>query len=182
MVGDIQFADGTTRPLASLYAERPAALVFLRHLGCVFCRRLASQLRRHPSWNVCLVALADQPAAARFVEEMAIPFPMVCDPKARLYDHFGMLRATVGGLIGPRVVKEAMAGMFQGFAVGKLAGDPWRLGGAVVFAPDGSIAWSHRSRDAADNPQLADLARALGEAEPGRNDGEGLDRAAANPR
>jgi hypothetical protein len=148
----------------------------------VFCRRLASQLRRYPGWNVCLVVMAEPAAAARFASEMALPFPVACDPKARLYDHFGMRRATVGGLIGPRVVREAVSGISQGFAVGRVMGDPWRLGGAVVFGTDGSIVWSHRSRDAADNPSLPDIARALGEPEPGRVDSEGLDRAAAKPR
>lgn len=180
-MGELLFSDGARRPLQPLYADRPLALVFLRHLGCVFCRRMASQLVRRPDWNVCLVTMSEPVQAARFASELAIPFPIICDPGCRLYDHFGFRRAQLGGLIGPRVVREVLAGMGQGMRMGRPVGDPWRLGGAVVFDTDGTAAWVYRSKDAADNPPLDAIEAALGERAPGREDGEGVDRGVQGP-
>lgn len=161
--GDLTFADGTTGPLSRLYAERPLGLVFLRHLGCVFCRRMVSLLSRRPDWNVCLVLMAEPETAQRFLESLDVPFPAVCDPQARLYDKMGLGVANLRGIFSPRVVREGFAAWGEGHRAGRPVGDPWRLGGAFVIATDGSIAWSYRSKDAADNPPIEGLGSALGE-------------------
>ena len=43
----LQDADGRPVRLGALWADAPAALVFLRHYGCVFCREHVAQLRDH---------------------------------------------------------------------------------------------------------------------------------------
>jgi hypothetical protein len=42
----VQELDGGWVELGSLWTERPAAIVWLRHYGCFFCREQAAQLRK----------------------------------------------------------------------------------------------------------------------------------------
>ena len=74
--------------LYSLAAERPVALVFLRHLGCIFCRRASRDSTRCPARRERRVrhdvgAEASPPASETW---MRSPHVFLSDPERRLYE------------------------------------------------------------------------------------------------
>ena len=145
--------DGETVSLHGLAAQRPIALVFLRHLGCVFCREQVATLRdAMPEENVAFVSMSEPKQAARFRIWMKSPHPFLCDPPQRLYREFGLQRASLGGLIGPRVAVRGFEAYRAGFRGGRVQGDGWQLGGTFVMEETGQVSAAFPAIDAGDHP------------------------------
>jgi hypothetical protein len=82
----------------------------------------------------------------------------VSDPKARLYEAFGLERGSLRQLFGPAVMKRGIeAGIFGGHGIGLLAGDGTRMPG-VFLVHRGEVLRSFVHRDAGERPSYADLA------------------------
>jgi hypothetical protein len=158
---EIVLSTGERAPLPSLWAERALALVFLRHFGCVFCRRYVSQFRPFSGENVVFVCQEGPEEAERFKRRMRSPHRFVCDPEARLYEAFGLGRGTVGQMLNLRTLAQGAVATLQGHGFAPPSSDPWRMPGVFVVSPNGELAWSHRSRDAADNPPVSKVLAAL---------------------
>ncbi len=93
---------------------------------------------------------------------MRSPHRFVCDPEARLYEQFGLARGTTKQMFSGRVFAAGVVATLEGHRVGRPIGDPWRMPGVFVLAPeDGEVVWAHRSRDASDNPPVSEIGRAL---------------------
>lgn len=93
---------------------------------------------------------------------MEIDLPLLADEDRRTYKLAGAKVAGVGELLGARVVaKGVRASLRSGVVQGRIIGDAAQLGGAMVVASDGSVAWSHMSNDAADNATPAQIFAAL---------------------
>ena len=95
-----------------------------------------------------------EPETARdFRREQGIDRDLLVDRDRRSYEAAGAKLAVFSELLGPRLMwrrlKRARAvGVSQGKTIGRLA----QAGSVLLFAPDGSISWSHMSRDAGDIP------------------------------
>ena len=104
-----------------------------------------------------------EPENARdFRREQGIDLDLLVDPDRRSYKAAGAKLAVFSELFGlPRLMwrglKRARA---VGVSQGKTIGHPAQAGGVLVVAPDGSIPWSHMSRDAGDIPSNDDVLRA----------------------
>ncbi len=104
------------------------------------------------------MGLTGVPEAQQFRAELKLSQPLICDPQAKLYDHFGLKRAKLGQVLNPSVFQRGMQAAKAGHKVGtKPIGDPWRLAGTFVIDRQGRVAWSHRSRHAADNASLESI-------------------------
>jgi hypothetical protein len=159
----VLLADGTTVPLASLYSQGPIALVFLRHFGCIFCRRFVSKLKRATCLRIVLVGMADPAETQRFAATFGVKNTFICDPSRELYRQFGLERGRLSQVVGPKVWKSALGA--ARFGVGKVVGDPLQLSGAFVINTCGEIIWSKRAHAAGDDPTLPELCDALLSAE-----------------
>ena len=87
---------------------------------------------------------------------------LLVDPDREAYRLAGTKVATMTELIGPRSVlrgikRSATTGMMQG----TVKGHPAQLGGVLVVAKGGAVAWSHLADDASDNPPNADVLAAV---------------------
>ena len=154
--------DGETVPLYGLAEARPVALVFLRHLGCIFCREQVATLRdAMPEQNVAFVCMADPKLTARFRAWMKSPHVFLCDPAQKLYRALGLQRASLGSLIGPRVIAQGYSALRQGHRGGIVVGDGWQLGGTFVMQRQGGISAAFPAIDAGDHPSPEALRRAL---------------------
>ena len=90
--------------------------------------------------------------AQRFRRRQGIGLRVLADEQRISYRAAGAKIATVGELLGPGVVaKGVMTSLRTGRMQGRTIGHPAQLGGAMVIAPGGEIAWSHMSEDASDN-------------------------------
>lgn len=87
---------------------------------------------------------------------------MLADEDRRSYAAAGAKVATLGELLGPKMVAKGLAATRRdGVHQGKTVGHPGQLGGAMVIRPDGSVAWAHMAQDASDNATPEEILTAL---------------------
>jgi peroxiredoxin len=115
--------------------------------------------------QLVLIGQATPRHAAHFRRRFGIELPVLADEKRASYAAAGAKVANLGELLGPRVVaKGLLASARTGVVQGRTIGHPAQLGGTMLVRADGSVAWTHMSRDASDNAsveQLLDAVRAL---------------------
>ena len=161
----VQGGAGAGRTLAELSADRPVLLVFLRHLGCTFCREaladLASARARLDAAGVriVLVHMGDDAGLATLVAKYGVgEAGRIADPGKSLYRAAELGRGNLAQLFGVRMwLRGLEAGVFAGHGVGKLAGDGFQMPGALVLR-QGRIVRAYRHQDAADRPDYCTLA------------------------
>ncbi len=159
---DIELASGRRCKLGDLCAEGPLALVFLRHLGCIFCREHVGRLAREaPHDRIHLVAMADPDLAREFLRRHPTPHSMVCDPQRRLFEAFGLERGTLGQLAGPKVWARGAKAFAAGYRQGRTLGDPAQLPGAFILDGSGRVVWSHLAKHAGDTAEPSVLSAML---------------------
>lgn len=155
--------DRTYVALYELAAQRPVALVFLRHLGCIFCREQVATLRDAlPNANIAFVTMSEPKLASRFRAWMRSPHPFLCDPERRLYEAFGVGRTTAGKFFSSTVVRHALKAYRDGHRNSLNFDDQLQLGGTYVMDRDGTITAAFPADDAGDYPSPEVLQNALG--------------------
>ena len=97
---------------------------------------------------------------------------VLVDPDREAYKLAGTKVGTMSELLGPRSVmsgikRAATSRMVQG----PTQGHPAQLGGVLVVAPGGAVAWSHLADNAADNPPNEEVLAAVKEARAGADNG-----------
>ena len=145
----------------------PVLLVFLRHLGCTFCRETLADLREQRArieadgTRIVLVHMNPPEVAAKFFAGYGLgDLEHVSDPEKRLYRAMELARGSIGQLFGPRLwVRGVGAGLLRRHFVGGLAGDGLQMPGAFVLR-DGRVVRAFRHADASDRPDYCALAAA----------------------
>jgi hypothetical protein len=80
------------------------------------------------------------------------PGTILVDPARESYDAAGAKIATMGELLGPRVMlKGTTSALPTGLLQTTTKGHAAQLGGVVIVAPDGSVPYAHLADEAADN-------------------------------
>lgn len=153
----VQMSTGERRCLRDFYAERPLALLFLRHFGCIFCRQMVAQVRSKPNMNVVFVGLGTPEEATAFAEEFRVEAPIVCDPDRELYRKFDLSDGNLYQILGPQVMLRAVAALRQGHMNIRPKQPPGQLAGAFVIQPGGQVSWEYRATNAGDNPSVATI-------------------------
>ena len=151
--------------LKSLSERQPVLLVFLRHLGCIFCletvKRLAVQKLSPVDRGVTVVLVTMSPAerAAAFLEENHLAdCSIVSDPSRRLYRAFGIGRGTLAQLLGPRVWLGGVKALLRtGRLGGKLEGDGFQMPGLALIHR-GRLVKTYRYQTVADQINPAEFA------------------------
>jgi len=145
--------------------DRTLVLVFLRHFGCTFTRRLLRELEQ-------VKAEADRHGARLVLVHMLQPggennylggrdhIARIADPMCELYRAFGLGKGGFLELFGPRVWLPAISALIRGCGMGHLAGDGLQLPGAFLFQR-GEIIAAQRARSQADLPDLPALFEGL---------------------
>lgn len=154
--------------LRELADKSPTLVVFLRHLGCPFCREtlagLGNARKSIEARGVAIVLVHMSPPgkAADFLAKFGLdqPEPVwhVSDPARRLYAAFELSRATLGRMLGPRE-------LIRGFKVAVIdrrlwalpVGDSRQLGGAILYHRR-RIIKAFRSERTSDRIDCADVA------------------------
>ena len=103
------------------------------------------------------------PAMAKaFAEHAGLPpsVTLVTDPSLKSYVEAGLKRSALLTL-GPRGWLPYLKTIRKGFRQGRVAGDPWQQGGAVVMAPSGEVLYRFVSTMPADLPSPSALLGSL---------------------
>lgn len=142
----------------------PVLLVFLRHMGCTFCREALSDLaaRRkdieREGARLVLVHMSEEEDAAPFFARYGLQdVQRISDPQRTLYRAFGLPRGRFGDVLGPKVWwRGFQAGLLGGHGVGRLMGDGFQMPGVFLLF-HGEIVRSYRHQSAADRPDYLAL-------------------------
>lgn len=96
--------------------------------------------------------------AAQFRRRQGVQLPVLADEERVSYRAAGAKVAGFTDLWAPKVIaKGALTSARHGIIQGRTIGDAAQLGGAIVVRPDGLVAWSHLSADAADEASPAEI-------------------------
>lgn len=150
--------------LASLVAERPVFLVFLRHFGCTFCREAVAEISEKRS------TIEAQGAALAFVhlgtEEKAqwffkpyglLDVPRFSDPQGQLYQAFGLVRAELRQYLNFESMRRLIRAGLEGHFAFYPQGDIQRMPG-VFLLERGEIRRAFRHKLISDRPDYLALA------------------------
>ena len=152
---------GETQELADFYKAKPLVLVFLRHLGCMFCREQIARLRSFGDLNIVLVSLGRIQEVADFKVKMEIPQVVISDPNKLLYEAFGLRRGSIKQIVNPTIARRSIGAFRSGNRPGVLKHDPWMMAGVFRVEPDGDVSYSHYASDISDNLSGEEIANLL---------------------
>jgi peroxiredoxin len=146
---------GTT--LAELSANRPLLLIFLRHLGCTFCREALADAREQrkavaaTGTQLAFVHMGDEQQGTELFSRYGLSdVPRVSDPEAKLYKAFRLKRGRLRQVMGPRVwVRGFESFIKNGHPVGFPIGDTLQMPG-VFLIQGGHILRSYFHQTSAD--------------------------------
>lgn len=158
-----QAQTSTGESLLALSESQPRLVVFLRHLGCTFCREALADLAERRSsieaegTGIVLVHMAPDEMAEAFLKGYGLEgLPRVSDPEKVLYASFGLRRGSPLQLFGPKVWWRGFVATLGGHKVGKLVGDGFQMPG-VFLVRDGKVDRAFRHETAGDRPDYLDL-------------------------
>jgi peroxiredoxin len=156
--------------LGETWAERPVALVFLRHFGCSFCREhvadLSAERERIEAAGGDLVAIGmGTPAhAADFRAESNLGFSLLVAEDTSVHEEAGLTNGSWMRVLGPRAWPGIVRATRKGHRAKLTGADMSQLGGTFVVDTDGALLWEHRARDSADNAGVDEIVAALARA------------------
>jgi hypothetical protein len=139
-------------------------VVFLRHLGCSFCRETLADIARDRDEierlgsGIVLVHLGDEVSAGRSLAQHGLEdLPRISDPCSHLYRQFGLEPGNFKQLFGWKVILRGVeAGLVEGHGMGRLAGNSIQMPGIFVVR-DGQFLGGFQHEAACDRPDYVRL-------------------------
>jgi peroxiredoxin len=115
--------------------------------------------------NLVLIGQGTPRQAAEFRRRQGIQLPVLADHDRVSYKAAGTKVGGVTDLFSPQTVaKGLLATARTRRTQTRTIGHPAQLGGALVIAPDGRVAWSQMAEDASDNAPPEEILAAAREA------------------
>ena len=144
----------------------PTMIVFLRHLGCTFCRETLADLRIQRTKlevdgvRVVLVHMASESQAEVFFEKYGLQdIPRVSDPSQGIYRAFGLDRGSLLQLFGLKTwIRGFRTSVVDGHAQGATVGDSFQMPGVFLIF-HGEVLRAYRHQSPADRPNYVSLAQ-----------------------
>ena len=157
-----QFRANTGETLGELSRKSPVVVLFVRHLGCTFCREALADLAKHrpgivaQGMSLAIVHMStDDQARALAAQYKLDDVPRVSDPEQRLYAAFGLTRGKVLNVVGPQVWLRGLAAVIK-HGIGIPQGDVLQMPGAFVLH-NNEIVRAFRHTTSADLPDFEGL-------------------------
>jgi peroxiredoxin len=144
----------------------PTLVVFLRHLGCTFCRETLADLRKQRAKieadgvRVALVHMATESQAEPFLEKYGLgDLPRVSDPGQAVYRAFGLDKGSLLQLFGLKTwIRGFESAMVDGNRQGTTVGDSFQMPGVFLIF-HGEVLRAYRHQSPADRPDYVSLAQ-----------------------
>ncbi|MBK1827113.1 hypothetical protein [Haloferula rosea] len=140
-------------------------LVFLRHFGCTFTRKILRELEdlkqeaERRNGRLVLVHMLSPGGENEYLRNQG-DVSRIADPMCELYRAFGLGKGGFFELFGPKVWLPLALALVRGCGIGHVAGDGLQLPGAFLFHK-GRILSSQRAETQALLPDLPGLFREL---------------------
>ena len=103
--------------------------------------------------------------ARAFREDLDLTGTILVDPELLSYRAAGMRRGRAE-ILSPRLWTNAARALAAGYRQNSVEGDPWQLGGTFVIRPGGDLLYQHRSREAGDHADPAEILASLDDQQP----------------
>lgn len=149
--------------IVELSQDKPLLVVFIRHLGCIFCKEMLSKLSKSRSLieakgvGIVIIHMGPEEDAKRLFESYGLGVVnTILDPHRLLYKEFELEKGTLWEHFSPKVVYKAMIAFFNGSRQTKIQGNPYQLPGAFLVYK-GQVKQSYVSVDAGDIPDFREL-------------------------
>ena len=151
----------------TLEAEPLVILYFLRHFGCIHCRYIVERLHelkqtmpRFPA--VIFVHMEPLEEGEAFFAERFPGARHISDPHRRLYQLFGIRRASLGDVFTTRLLGRSLKRFLAGYRQSsRPTADPRTLSGMFLLK-HGEPKWAHRAGYAGDDDKAYQMMRMLG--------------------
>lgn len=95
------------------------------------------------------------------MERGGIPFELVVDAQATVYERLGIGRMRWFEFFRPTVAKNYVLAFAHGGRQGRMTGDVMRLSGVAVLDATGDVAWTHVASALGDYPPIETVLDAL---------------------
>ena len=122
--------------------------------------------------DVVLVTFTTNELVDDYQRRRKVRFPILLDPDRSTYDAYGLGRGSLARVWGWATLRR-YAQILRPSGPGRRADlvatdeDTRQLGGDFVIAPDGTLAWAHRSTGPADRPSTEQIEAAVAAARGG---------------
>ncbi|MGH2632630.1 MAG: SelL-related redox protein [Tepidiformaceae bacterium] len=154
--------DGHQRSLSD-YRGHNLLLVFNRHLESRPCRDHARALWRYRELlaaldtEVLVVSFESMERIGWYLTDADSPWPVVSDPRRRIYHAYGLGRAGVASdWFSPRTATGLVSRVFQGSGE-RFHADAHQTGGDFLIDADGILRYAYRCRGSIDRPPVDEL-------------------------
>ena len=119
--------------------------------------------------HVALVTFTTPDEAAAYQQRRQLPFPILIDEDRTVYRAYGLGRGSFLDVWGWRAVRRYWqilrpSGPGSRHDLQPTSEDTRQLGGDMVIAPDGRLAWGHWSLNSSDRPSVDEIVHAVSEA------------------
>ena len=157
---------GAPVSLATMWADRAAVLVFVRHFGCMHCRDHVVMLERriddlHAAGAEVFVIGNGSPSFIEgFRDEVRWTGPVYTDPTLAVYKAAGLKRGVLA-TVSLAGAWRSVGTLRRGIKQGRTQGDQWQQGGVLVIAKGGEVLWAHASEGPGDNATAEQILTAL---------------------
>lgn len=144
------------QPIAELYSEMPAVIVFLSNFGHPVTRQIVQNyLMDHQQLSGCRLACvvrSRHESVAQALQGHELPFTMICDAEGTLYEHFEIPQETsplrYASLQAAAILLRAKK---EGYSPEK--GQPQQLPLTLVVSTEGKILFAHYGKSLTDLPE-----------------------------
>jgi hypothetical protein len=152
--------------LGTLWAERPAVLVWLRHFGCLFCKEQTAEFRarrddiERRGARLAFIGNGGVRYAGGFRDEFCPDCTVLTDPSLASYRLIGARRGVVNTL-GPLAWVAGIRALARGARQQRTQGSPFQQGGVLVVTPGDALAYTYLSKVAGDHPPVDQVIAAI---------------------
>ena len=108
-------------------------------------------------FQVVLVGLGDPERAEAFKQQFSLSLPLICDPEKKLYQIYGLGRASLTGMASPVFLLKGLKTLARGHMPGIPRDDVMQMPGVFLIDTSGNIRYAHYSKDPSDNPSIETL-------------------------
>lgn len=146
--------------------QQPVLLVFLRHVGCTYCREAAADISSQrksieaSGAKIVFVHMSSQEKFSQFLKDYNLSdCPQISDPDRALYKAFNLKTGSPVELFGPKVLLRAFTdGALLKHGLGIPEGDPFQMPGTFLIHK-GKIIKSFVHKSIADRPDYCEIAQ-----------------------
>lgn len=134
-----KFKDSNGKTISDHLKDSKVLLIFLRHLGCTYCKKVVSEFSREfaegglEDFKTIFVHMSEPERGEQFFKSYDLEgVAHISDPGQKLYKVFGLKKGTLVEVIGPKVIISGVKDLLK-FGIGKLEGDGFQMQGAFIL-------------------------------------------------